>query len=467
VNSQFIKIADLYAEGRELFVSLKVSEAIRKYFFKNEFKIEYDVNIENVDKSILTIPALSMLAPMAWSSNADIFVDRVDKTYLDSLSSIRKILEVWYPQLVSQSQIKFNKIVSNHYHNGNGALFFSGGIDSLASYLRNKADHPILITLLMDNDRYAAFYEKLKNILNMFSKDLGNDIHFIKADIWNGTNGTINNMQIAKDSGLPVWWRLVSLGLTTVGLSAPLTAAAGIGFLRLANTYNHSQMRADGSYYFALTKFGWADIHLVYDSTDLTRQQKIRQFFRGNHENYGKYLLVCNDNSRRDSIESSFYPRNCGHCEKCMRTITGLILEGIDPNECNFRVKDGILMDIKRVFLTRSINLPSDIKIFWRDIQEHVDSSVDFSNVVGTKYSARDFFEWFQTFNLESYQPNRYNHLKREFSSSLKYEGLNYALSRAVTYAVKNSRNRFHHSASKQPNQYHKTDLPSNEIMHQ
>ncbi len=436
--SEYIEISDLYSQNEKIFVNLKVSEGVKKYFFKTDFTIEYDRNIDN-DKSILIIPALSVVAPIAWSSGADIILGKVDATYLDSLNKTRKILEGWYPQLATQSQIRPADIVENKFQNKKSGVFFSGGLDSMATYFGVKADRPTLITLLMSDPRYLHYYERVKKNLQNFADNEGTEINFIRADIWNGTNGTINNMLIAKDSNLPVWWRMVSLGLVTIGLGAPLTAAAGIGSVRLSAPFDFSQIRPDGSYYLAVTQFSWADINLVYDGVDLTRQQKIRQFLKGNRDYY-RYLLICNNTGGYEDLTSKSYPMNCGYCEKCMRTITGLILEGIDPSDCHFAVDSNILEHVKHALASGSLNLPEDIMLFWRDIQKHVPAEATFDDVTSTKYSAKQFFEWFRKFDPDDYKSNKHNILKSEFLTSMKHKGFSHALKRTIGYATRRVR---------------------------
>lgn len=442
-STEYIDISNVTSKNESIHCDLKLSKGLGKYFFKTKFQIEYDTNIE-CDSSISIIPVLSLVAPIAWARGADIILDRADEAHLNMLQSVRRTLESWHPQFVSNSRIMATNIVDNKFNNDKSALLFSGGIDSITSYLRNKVEHPTLITLLMNEDRYRPYYDTLKTAFHDFASHQGNDIHFIRTDIWNGTNNVVNNVALADDVGLPTWWRTVSHGLVTVGLCAPLTVSVGIGNVRFASAFHDKHGVQEGSFYLSKTEFCWADIKNIHDSTDLTRQQKIRDFLKGHADLY-RYLLVCNNLGTYQTPSKKLYPENCGYCEKCLRTIAGLILEGIDPIQCNFVVGDDILSFIQHSMTSGSLNLTEDSELFWRDIQEHAfNPKVDFNDVIGQKYSARKFFDWFKDFDMNSYKHNRLNLLRSEFYFSMKHKGIQHALGRTMRYVSRRSRRKMY-----------------------
>ena len=92
-NSKFIKISNVKASGNKLEVKLEFSKDVGKYFFKNHFEVYYDKNIEGVDESILSIPAVCVVIHIAWATGADLYVDKLDETFLGCLPKIRKVFE--------------------------------------------------------------------------------------------------------------------------------------------------------------------------------------------------------------------------------------------------------------------------------------------------------------------------------------------------------------------------------------
>ena len=280
-NSEFIKISNVRASDNKLKVILNFSKKIAKYFLKNSFEVYYDKNIENVDESILSIPAVCATIQIAWASGADLYVEKLDETFLLSLPKIRKTFKEFFPQFSSSGTIHVKKIIPNKFNNQQSALLFSGGLDSLVSYIRNMEQHPILITLLKgDNFTInSKNHVRLRNWYQKFAAQNGIEIHFITSKMWNISSNTINTGLLASDFEIDDWWENVSHGLIILGLCAPLTVES-IGKVLFASTYKRNFDRAvHGSHFLARTILSWADVNVIYDG-DQSRQDKIRIFIR-------------------------------------------------------------------------------------------------------------------------------------------------------------------------------------------
>jgi hypothetical protein len=105
---------------------------------------------------------------------------------------------------------------------------------------------------------------------------------------------------------------------------------------------------------------------------------------------------------------------NCGRCEKCLRTITELVLEGIDPNKCGFKnVNRKTFNHIKESFVTKrffarkwfvetrgdSIQKTLELQL-WQQVQKHIPEITQMENSL---YDSAEFFEWFKGFDLSNY----------------------------------------------------------------
>ena len=411
-NSKSIKISNVNASANKLRVELDFSKNIAKYFLKNSFEVNYDKNIENVDESILTITPVCATIQIAWATGADLYVKKLDKTFLLSLPKIRKVFNGFFPKFSSLGDIHVKKIITNKFHNKQTALLFSGGLDSLVSYIRNKDKHPILITLLKPSN---PSYNIIRKSYHKFADQEGLQIHFIESNMWDNFSDTLNNYLLGREFGTKDWWGHVSHGLIIWGFSAPLIVQT-IGNILFASTYSKNYRLPYGSHFLDYTKFSLADINFFYDSSDLTRQGKIRYVLKSNPA-YHKQLRSCLfTNEGRSNL------KECGECEKCLRTITALILEGIEPNECNFEIKNNVLDYIKNLFITGS--LFTDI-YFWKDIQNHIPDIIN-DDEVSRRYQAKQFFEWFRDFDLANYKlPNFFGKLKHLYHS-LKYNGIDF-----------------------------------------
>jgi len=443
-SAEYIKIR-VGAVDDKLDINLDLSRNIKKYFLNDSFAILYDKNIEDVDKSILTIPALFIVAPVAWAAGAHIYVERADQTSLESLGKVMQLFQKWFPIFSFAGKIYVKEITTNELNNDEPALLFSGGVDSLASYIRHKDEHPILITMLRGASASSyehEYYEKMRRTFLRFAKGEEVEIHFIKSDVWDPNSNVLNNQLLSRDFGVSNWWVKVSHGLIFLGLSAPLTTER-IGTIYLASTYSRDFKisSGQGSHFLADMDFSWADVKVRYDVAELSRHAKIKHILRKNTQ-YLKYLRVCNPDTnpwyQKDSGSQS-YIKNCGFCNKCVRTITELILEGIDPTQCNFEISDKVLGYVKRLLTTGSLNLSGTQPEYWRDIQRHIPDVIS-ENPLTTHYEMKKFFEWFQHFDVSSYKHTSNEKLRmiRWAYCLMRYRGAHYTIRLVLSHLRKN-----------------------------
>ena len=434
-NSEFIEISSVNAINNKLEVKLTFSKKMSRYILKNGFEIFYDKNIDNVDESILTIPAVLSTIQICWATGADLYVKKLDETLLMFLKKLRKVFATYSPNFSDSGNIYVEEIISNKFNNKQSALFFSGGLDSLYSYVRHKDQNPILITLLKGNDsnRLDKFDNDLKNLIQKFSEQEGLENHFIRSMLWNPTgNKIINTRTLGHD--FKVNWRAdIASGFIALGLVAPITVER-IQKILYASTFpkNYISTHSRSEHFLADNDFSWADLDVVYDG-EVTRQEKIH--FLRNTPHYLKNLLVC-----FLPIQSP-NPKNCGFCVKCWRTITGLILEGIDPNECNFHIKNNILDEIKDIL--KNLTFLFKYRHYFPNIQRHIPDSIN-DDEISRKYNAKQFFEWFKDYKFPDYKKGNwfFNRLKYWYYLE-KFHGIDFTIKRILWYIQITLKERF------------------------
>jgi hypothetical protein len=216
-------------------------------------------------------------------------------------------------------------------------------------------------------------------------------MYFIRTNTGNLVNNKLLTNDYVKDYIKDAnWWDTVSHGLIYTGLSAPITIVKKIANLFIASSFVRDCNLPHGSHVFNFADMNWANTKVIYDSYDLSRQEKIRTQLSGNTKYY-KYIKVCPLNG------SKTY--NCSICEKCWRTIIGLIMEDIDPNQCNFKIHNGILDCAKVVLENGWMHFGYDQILFWKDIQAHIP---DYK--INNLYNSRAFFGWLKDFNFQDYK---------------------------------------------------------------
>jgi hypothetical protein len=384
---------------------LSFSKDIKKYFKSSTFFAKYDVNIQNVSSSILNVPVVADVTPLAWAVGADILVKELDSTFLTSLEKIKKVMQDWYPDFSFSTNFHVENRVTDFSPKKNNAMLFSGGLDSTCSFVECNHKKPILIMFWGGDIPLAEkkFWAQTKQKYQMFADDKSSAIHFIKSNI----REFLNEKKLVKDFGKfcdgNSWWGSVQHGFSFLGLCAPISNTECIGNIFIASSVNPIDRKNGGiwgSHPLIDNRFSWGTTKIVHHGDQLSRQEKIRFVLKPYIQRTRDYpfLRVC---------YSQFQELNCGKCEKCMRTIAGLILEGIDPNTCGFKVDNDFFESLKEYLIANlSILQRHSNTEMWFDIQSHIPEKIS-----ADMYNSKEFFKWFRTFDL-SQQSKQKKHKK-------------------------------------------------------
>lgn len=378
-NYKSIMVNGVWADEMTVTANISYSDDLAKYFKNNEFSIEYDKDISNLDASILSIPAISIILPVAWAIGSDIYVDSIDDSFLKSIDVMKLNFKKQLPEFSCSSDIIADHIITNRYVTDGNALLFSAGVDSLSSYLSIKESRPDLITIWgsdipIDKDEY---WHRFKDKILQFASDEGLKAHFIKSNI----RQVIDESVLMDEFSLHSWWGEVSHGICLLGLCAPLTinqristlfiSSSGKGIISGLNVLNEGASH-------------WGNVKCKVIGKDLSRQEKIKNISKS--KQYLKYLKVC--------WQSNIH-YNCGVCEKCSRTLMGLILEGVDPFMCDFIINEKTPDYIKQNLIEGNVFFEDNTRIFWQDIQKYASASI---SDVEPLY--RDLAIWFMKCDL-------------------------------------------------------------------
>jgi len=385
--------------GNTVVFKLSYPKSIKKYLASDYIYAEYSTRIDSVDESILNIPAVSSLVPLAWAVGADLSVKKLDKTFVESLNRVKPVFEKWHPNFSFSTRIGVEELVSNNFSNKGYSLLFSGGLDSTVSYIRNKEKKPNLIFIrgLDISTNNVSLWDSARAQVVAFAKKEDVKVYFVKSNIRELFYDNLLSVEFGRS-----WWVRVSHGLTLIGLCAPLSKD-GFGTLLIASTRGPQHPGENrpplGSSPLIDEKLSWADIKVVHDSYDLNRQQKIKYVLKKYTETgHYPFLRVCTEGKKN---------LNCGKCKRCLPTIAGLALEGIDPNKCGLKMDNQTLANLKQNFINRQYQIFEDPVISpifsyrtddWKEIQNEIPECL-----IPDLYKSKEFFEWLEDFNLTSY----------------------------------------------------------------
>jgi hypothetical protein len=366
-----------------------------KYFKKDTFYVKYDKDIGGVSESVLYIPVIANLASISWATGADIHVKELDRTFIDSLRTIKEVVKGLFPRFSCAGEINVENIVSNRFGHTGSAQLFTGGVDSFTTYARHRDEKPDLISFGIYTLFNKSLQRRIFQELSMVTEKEGIALHRVESNM-NYTFFDHTALISDFDASLrgDSWWASVQHGLGLLGICAPLTAIHNIGRVYIASSATKDPTfatdRAWGSHPGIDGNVAWADVKAVHDGTEWSRQDKIRFAIKPYIEKTGNYphLIVCNERERGKGL-------NCGRCEKCCRTIVGLALDGIDPNRCGFNVDSRTFDRIRRKLRLRPLRFTHIKYGLWRDIQRAIPETISTD-----LYGSRAFFEWLRTYEF-------------------------------------------------------------------
>lgn len=410
LNKESIKIISLnIVNDNQLVFKLSYSDNINDYILDNTLYIKYDEDLTEIPRSILYIPAVASVILLSWHLGADVYVPELDKDYLKSLGRLKKTFKSFYPQIpLSSINVSSIKSYDNNNFNNYGMLF-SGGLDSMATYVRHRDLRPNLIHCIT---REKHFNTSKDHLLKFATKE-NCSINIVKSNI----NSILHEALLSAEFGVD-WWGNISHSVVYTGLTAPLSIIKSIKLILIASSHTRDFIHPWGSHPLIDDNISWGNTKVKHDGYELSRQDKIKYIFNSdaNMANIMKSLSIIPDHCSSPSRQAKGICGKCegckrSSCEKCLRTITGLVLENIDCNKCGFNadqdtfdfIKHLIIKNrlIKRKLLiqTQGALIENDsVLFFWKDIQNHIPSNLD-----NALYNSSSFFDWLKNFDLDYY----------------------------------------------------------------
>ena len=303
------------SEGQCELQALVKSNAARKSFllrYRFPSAFEEFVSTENGNPFLpaLLLPAMKLHEPL------EIPVP-VSSRLLRSVHEIQRIFERWDPTL-SEVQIKApirEKQYSEVPAASNRGIFFSCGVDSFYSLLRNVQNHPAdeeAITHLIVVHGFDTWFAKRSEL---FEAIAGNTSR-IARELGKKVIPAATNLKDFGDRFVP--WDshyhgafLASMGLALENLFEKIY---------IASSHNCDQLFPWGSHPILDPLWSTERLSFVHDGSETRRIDKTR--YISQFPIVLQTLRVCNVRSYTRNVY------NCGSCEKCLRTMIGLHVAG-------------------------------------------------------------------------------------------------------------------------------------------
>lgn len=351
-------------DGNRINYDYSIEKSADKYFNKeNIFYAKYDVDLNQVPNSILVIPFIANVLPIAWFAGFEVEVPEIDEDFYSALKNIKTEFKKQFSNYQLNGGLKVKSIKKNHIQGNETAMLFSGGVDAYATYIRNYKKNPDLVTILgadieiTDKHQWKSFTSFIENepLLSNNNKE------YIETNV--RMFYTYKVELLLKDIG---WWGIVQHGLSLIGSLAPLSFVKSYKNIYIASSYTKEIDIAWGSTPFIDEKISWAGIHVFHDGYELKRQDKVDLIAKFANDTKNQFKLrVC-----YSELRNSF---NCSNCEKCFRTILGLILNGEDPNKYGFNVDENVYNNMFKVI--NQYGASKGMQYFWWELMEKAKSS--------------------------------------------------------------------------------------------
>ncbi|MCR8746799.1 hypothetical protein [Romboutsia lituseburensis] len=332
-----LEINSIKINNNQIIYDYKIIGEWNKYFNENEkLYIEYNENIEGTPYGVAVIPFLCNILPIAWIFDAQISLDEIDRDFYLSIPKFKEGYINMYPKIQFLGKIKPNIVVDYKKEYSDKSLcLFSGGVDAFNTFLSHINERPSIATVwgadvkLSDEQGWNKVLSHAKNtscLYNVESK-------FIKSNFRTFINEyelTISIFKKAKDG----WWHGFQHGIGMIGLIAPITYKDNISkvYIAASFTINEKGKVTCASDPTIDNNVKFCGCGVEHDGYDVSRQQKIKFICEYAIENSINIpLRVCWE-SKGGS--------NCCRCEKCYRTLFGIIAEKQDPRQFGFYYSD-------------------------------------------------------------------------------------------------------------------------------
>ena len=408
-----IILTEIERKGNLVNYHFTVSREIEKFFTTDTLFVEYDRDVTDVPDSILAIPFVSSLLAISWVLDCNLWVREIDKTFYDSVPKIREAYREIYdhfplkgrfaPAILTRNEIPASKLPSTH-----ALLLFSGGADCQATFIRNLQKSPLLCNIqgwyksLEDKDIAA---DADKRDISSFAREYNVPTCFVRSNFARVISGLFDQ-KYHKAIGDTMWHGFLH-SMAFIGIAIPIAYQTGISEIMIAssltiglNFYCASNLTTDSAFRYAKNGF------VTHDGFELNRQGKMEVIVK-HQKATGKpfFMRVC-----------SFHDHNCCECEKCFRTILGIVAEGGNIKDFGFNIDGSLKEHWEQVLYRRAglMSFKSEKFIHWPHIKKKMLQNYD-------KIEDKEFVDWFLNFDFDkAKQQGLKRYYRQNFFSILK-----------------------------------------------
>lgn len=402
-------IAGVEVDGSRVVV--RANELALGGVMREPFWVEYepDVDVAAWPLTWQTAPFMLNVAPIVWALGAEVRVEAMDAALAASLDDLRRRFGTeLYPGLAWSGSIRADSLVeaSRRSPSDEVGVLFSGGLDSVSTAMRHLGERQRLLTIRgadVSNDDEAGWSYVVDHVRE-FASEYGQSVSLVRSNL----RSFYDDWRLSRlDASISDWWSNVQHGMGLIGVVAPLLGSFGIDRVYIAASHTATFKVPWGSSPAIDETIRFADLHVVHDGYELSRQDKLRGVLEvaAANEIAVPRLRVCYANPDGGGT-------NCGRCEKCLRTVAGALIEGGDLERLGFpKPAGGYLALIARKFRRHTMPANENVAWMWGDIKSRANVLLT-AGQESPSSAALELSTWLAGFDFDAYA-KRYAKVKR------------------------------------------------------
>lgn len=356
-----ITLEDPVVDGGSVTVGIDATGEVSKFLAEERFTLACDVDLEGCPASILQIPAIVNLAPVAWAQGVSLEAASLEATFQRSMQQVRAGYAELHPAVFDEGPSGLEGPVETVEAppGKRPAVLFSGGVDSTAAAVDLLDREPALVTVKGSDaglDEETA-WAGIRANAGAFAEEFDLEHRLMSSNLREVLNYRFLAAEFKPRLGRG-WWGAIQYGTGLPALCAPLAYTERYGSVQLASGFTRDDTFPTAQPTF-VDPLAWSGTQARIADPDTTRQTKIARLTR-HLDDVGAFSV-------RSCLHSET-GENCSACEKCYRTMVGLALAGADPALVGYEWGEAKMEEIHRAFAEREVQLSRTGAGFWEEM---------------------------------------------------------------------------------------------------
>lgn len=370
------EIRSINVEKTRIEYDYEITGEWKKYFSDTtKFFVEYSEDISGMPLGLAAVPLICNVIVLASIFHAKIIVPVLDKAFYDSIPQFMMGFTNMYPMINFQyedaiicSLIEESpcSCEGNEGNEENTMAFFSGGVDAYTTLIRHEKEN---ITLLTVCGADTWYYNQVGFQEIMRKNSIIAELHNLRLVTCISTLRNFINEEEIYAYIYPLiednFWHGFQHGIGMFGLAAGYVYLYKLKKIYFASSYSaKDEMKMTCGSDPSIDNFvSIGSARICHDGYELSRQDKVSQLcdYSTNTRKHIN-LRVCYSSAKGD---------NCCECEKCIRTMFGILSEGYNPKDFGFEAYDETNFYGRFLAILKKIsNKPNNTLALYRDMKK-------------------------------------------------------------------------------------------------